>query len=617
MRSKELEKILPYIDKPARYTGSELGSVVKDKSKVDVRFAFCFPDLYEIGMSHIGMKILYGLTNSLEGVWCERCFAPDLDMEQQMRERNIPLFAIESGDSINGFDFIGFTLQYEMCYTNVLNMLSLAGIPLLSKDREGLKNIVIAGGPCVCNPEPIADFVDIFALGEGEDITPEYIELYRQCKKEGTSRDEFLFRASQIQGLYVPKFYDVEYNDDKTIKSVKPNRDGVPPTVKKRVVQDLNKSYYPETFVVPFVQAIHDRATAEVFRGCIRGCRFCQAGFIYRPVREKSSKVIEEQSKKLCDNTGYDELSLCSLSTSDYSEIETLLPNLIDSCEGKKINLSLPSLRVDNFSESLAEKLATVRRSGLTFAPEAGTQRLRDAINKNVTEEELMNTCKKAFEGGWNQVKLYFMMGLPTETDEDVEGIPKLASRVVGLYHSLPKKPNNRGISISISCASFIPKPFTPFQWEAADDRETLERKKEILLSTNNCKKVKISYNNSEDTLIEAVLAKGSRRLCPVIKRAFELGCKFDSWDDHFDFEKWKQAFEECGEDPRFYANRKIPFDEVLAWDHLDYSIRKEFLISENIKAHKSQTSPNCRQKCAACGADRLTGGVCDARSKN
>lgn len=617
MRSKEIEKLLPYIEKPARYTGGELGSVTKDKTETDVRFAFCFPDLYEIGMSHIGMKILYGLLNSLEGVWCERCFAPDSDMEEQMREKSIPLFALESGDELKEFDFIGFTLQYEMSYTNVLNMLSLAGIPLRSKNRDGLKNIVIAGGPCVCNPEPIADFIDIFALGEGEEVTPEYIELYRQCKKEGTSRDEFLFRASQIEGLYVPKFYDVEYNQDNTVKSVKPNREGVPATVKKRVVADLDKAYFPETFVVPFVQAVHDRATAEVFRGCIRGCRFCQAGFIYRPIREKSSKTIEEQSQKLCENTGYEELSLCSLSTSDYSEIETLLPDLIDSCEDKKINLSLPSLRVDNFSESLAEKLAKVRRSGLTFAPEAGTQRLRNAINKNVTEEELMNTCKMAFEGGWSQVKLYFMMGLPTETDEDVAAIPELASKVVGLYRSLPNKPQNKGVSINISCSSFIPKPFTPFQWEAADDRETLERKKEVLLSANKCKKVSISYNNSEDTLIEAVLAKGSRKLCDVLEKAFENGCKFDSWYEYFDFEKWMNAFEECGVDPAFFANRKIPFDEVLAWDHLDYAIRKDYLISENLKAHESKTSPNCRQKCAACSADKLTGGVCHARSKN
>ena len=616
MRSKRIEKILPFVQKPARYTGGEPGAVVKNKNETDVRFAFCFPDLYEIGMSHLGIKILYGLLNHMEGVWCERCFAPDIDMEQVMREQNIPLFALESGDALTEFDFIGFTLQYEMCYTNVLNMLSLAGIPLKSAQRTGLQNIVIAGGPCVCNPEPMADFIDVICLGEGEELLPEVVELYRESKKAGDSRFEFLKKASQIEGVYIPSFYDVTYNNDNTLKAVVPLHDFVPDKVKKRVVADLDHMYFPETFVVPFVQAVHDRATAEVFRGCIRGCRFCQAGFIYRPIREKSADVIRKQSDLLCKNTGYEELSLCSLSTSDYSEIEPLLNDLISDCEAQKINLSLPSLRVDNFSENLAEKLAKVRRSGLTFAPEAGTQRLRDAINKNVTEEELMNTCRKAFQGGWSLVKLYFMMGLPTETEEDVAGISALADKVVDLFYSIPDKPKGKGVSINVSCASFIPKPFTPFQWEAADDSETLERKKNVLLAANKSKKVSISYNNSTDTLIEAVLAKGSRKLCDVVLKAFENGCKFDSWDEHFYFEGWQKAFEACGVDPKFYANRKIPFEEVLPWDHIDYSIRKEYLISENKKAHESKTSPHCRLKCAACGADKLSGGVCHARSK-
>lgn len=616
MRSKKIEKILPFVQKPARYTGGEPGSVIKNKSETDVRFAFCFPDLYEIGMSHLGIKILYGLLNHMDGVWCERCFAPDTDMEQIMREQNIPLFALESGDALTEFDFIGFTLQYEMCYTNVLNMLSLAGIPLKSEQRTGLQNIVIAGGPCVCNPEPMADFIDVICLGEGEELLPEVVELYRKCKKSGVSRADFLQKASQIEGVYIPSFYDVEYHGDNTLKAVVPKYDFVPAKVKKRVVADLNSMYFPETFVVPFVQAVHDRATAEVFRGCIRGCRFCQAGFIYRPIREKSAEVIRKQSDLLCKNTGYEELSLCSLSTSDYSEIEPLLNDLISDCEKQKINLSLPSLRVDNFSENLAEKLAKVRRSGLTFAPEAGTQRLRDAINKNVTEEELMNTCRKAFQGGWSLVKLYFMMGLPTETEEDVAGICALADKVVDLFYSIPDKPKGKGVSINVSCASFIPKPFTPFQWEAADDSETLERKKNVLLAANKSKRVSISYNNSTDTLIEAVLAKGSRKLCDVVLKAFENGCKFDSWDEHFYFEGWQKAFESCGVDPKFYANRKIPFEEVLPWDHIDYSIRKEYLISENKKAHESVTSPHCRLKCAACGADKLSGGVCHARSK-
>ena len=442
------------------------------------------------------------------------------------------------------------------------------------------------------------------------------VTLYENCKQNGDSKADFLQKAAAIEGVYIPSFYEVTYHEDGTVKAVTPKAEFVPAKPKKRVVVDLDKVYYPETFVVPFVQAVHDRATAEVFRGCIRGCRFCQAGFIYRPIREKSPEVVRTQAKSLCESTGYEELSLCSLSTSDYSEIETLLPALISDCEGKKINLSLPSLRVDNFSKSLAEKLATVRRSGLTFAPEAGTQRLRDAINKNVTEEELMHTCRQAFESGWSLVKLYFMMGLPTETEEDVAGISVLADKVVDLFYSIPDRPKGRAVSINVSCASFIPKPFTPFQWEAADDSATLEKKRQVLLAANKSKKVSISYNYSEETLIEAVLAKGSRRLCAVVQKAFENGCKFDSWDEHFYFEGWKNAFEACGENPDFYAHRKIPFEEVLPWDHLDYSIRKEFLISENKKAHESITSPHCRQKCAACGADKLSGGVCHARSK-
>lgn len=617
MRDKKTEKILPYVRKPARYTGGELNSIVKDKSKVDVRYAFCFPDLYEIGMSHLGMKILYGCLNEQKGVWCERCFAPDVDMEEQMRRQNIPLFALESGDKISEFDFIGFTLQYEMCYTNMLNMLLLANLSLHSKDRNELKNIVVAGGPCTCNPEPIADFVDMVILGEGEEVTPEYIELFRLCRAEGCDKSEFLRRAAQIQGVYVPSLYDVEYNSDGTVKSVLPKYPDVPQKVKKRVIKDLDKAYFPESFVVPFVETVHDRATAEVFRGCIRGCRFCQAGFTYRPLREKSVEVINRQSESLCRTTGYEELSLCSLSTSDYSEIETLLPQLMDWTARNSINLSLPSLRVDNFSDSLAEQLSAVRRSGLTFAPEAGTQRLRDAINKNVTEEELMSTCRKAFANGWYKVKLYFMMGLPTETEEDVKGISELAQKVVDLFYSMQDKPKGRSISINISCASFIPKPFTPFQWEAADSGEMLSEKRNVLLSSNTSRKISISYNSRQTSLIEAVLAKGSRRLCPVIESAVKNGCKFDSWDEYFNFEGWMEAFETNNIEPKFFANRKIPFDEVLPWDHLDYSIRKDFLIAENKKAHMSITSPNCREKCAACGADRLTGGECSARDKN
>ncbi len=614
MRNKKIEKILPLVQKPARYTGGELNSVIKNLDDISVRFAFCFPDIYEIGMSHLGMKILYGLINEMDGVWCERCFAPDIDMEEFMRKESIPLFALESGDSISNFDFIGFTLQYELCYTNMLNMLDLAGIPLRSSDRKELKNIVVAGGPCVCNPEPIADFVDMFILGEGEEIQPEFIRLYDACKKKGESKNDFLKKAACIQGVYVPSFYDVEYNGDGSVKSVMPNVPTVPESVSKRVVKKLDTMYFPKSFVVPYIDVVHDRATSEIFRGCIRGCRFCQAGFIYRPIREKSIETICTQSRQLCDSTGYDELSLCSLSTSDYSGVEELLTRLISWTSQKKINLSLPSLRVDNFSDNLAERLSKVRRSGLTFAPEAGTQRLRNVINKNVTEEELKRTCIRAFKNGWTQVKLYFMIGLPTETDEDVKGIAELASKVLYWFSSLPDKPQGKSVHVSVSVSSFIPKPFTPFQWERADLMKNLSRKQKLLTENVKSKKISVSWHDPKTSFMEAVLAKGSRRLGTVIESAFRKGCKFDAWDDKFNYSAWMKAFEEQGVDPAFFANREIPFDEVLPWDHLNYSIRKEFLINENQKAHRAETSFSCHQKCSACGADKLSGGVCDAR---
>ena len=614
MRDKRVEKLLPVIQKPARYTGGELNSVVKDKNGVDVRFAFCFPDIYEIGMSHLGMKILYGLINNLDYAWCERCFAPDIDMEDKMREQGIPLFALESGDELKEFDIIGFTIQYELCYTNILNMINLAGLPLLSKDRHELKNLIIAGGPCVCNPEPIADFIDCALLGEGEELLPEFLNLYRECKNNGEGKESFLKKAAKIQGVYVPAFYDVEYNEDFTIKSVIPNVPEAPAKVAKRVVADLNTMYFPDNFVVPFIDIVHDRATSEIFRGCIRGCRFCQAGFLYRPIREKDIPTIKKQSKSLCDSTGYDELSLCSLSTSDYSEVEDLISGLIDWTSSEKINLSLPSLRVDNFSDSLAEQLSKVRRSGLTFAPEAGTQRLRDAINKNVTEEELKRTCLKAFNGGWTQVKLYFMIGLPTENMDDVKGIADLAMKVLYWFATMENKPKGKSAGVSISVSSFIPKPFTPFQWECCDTMEMLEKKQKWLMENVKSKKISVSWHYAPTSFMEAVFAKGNRRLCSVIKAAYEMGCKFDAWDDKFNFDIWQEAFKKCGVDPYFYANRKMAFEEVLPWDHLDYSINKKFLINENKKAYESVTSFNCRQRCAGCGADRLTGGVCHAR---
>lgn len=613
MIKKEVEKILQYVQKPARYVGGELNSVIKDPDKVDIRYAFCFPDIYEIGMSHLGMKILYGLVNDREDSWCERVFAPDVDMEEQMRKNNVPLFALESGDYIKDFDIIGFTLMYELCYTNVLNMLELAGIPLYSKDRTKLAPIICVGGPCACNPEPIADFVDIVFLGDGEDSTNAVLDLFKECKKKGATKQEFLLKAKDITGVYVPSFYKDSYNADGTLKELVPIN-GAPEKVKKSVVSDMNKCYYPKEFVVPFISIVHDRAVEEIFRGCIRGCRFCQAGFIYRPIREKSVETINAQSKALIDSTGYDELSLCSLSTSDHSQVNEMLTSLIDWTVKDKINLSLPSLRVDNFSDELVDKLNKVRKSGLTFAPEAGTQRLRDVINKNVTQEEVINTCTKAFDNGWTTVKLYFMMGLPTETMEDIEGIANLGMDVLHAFYNNPNRQKGTGLQVNISCSSFIPKPFTPFQWEPEDTMESLKAKQKHLLESIPSKKIKVSYHETPTSLLEGVLARGDRRLSAVIYSAFKDGCKFDSWDEHFKFASWMKAFEENNLDPYFYTQRKRDFSEVLPWDHLDYGISRKFLEKENLKAHENKTTPHCRIKCAGCGANRLNGGHCDAR---
>lgn len=610
---KEIEKILQYVQKPARYSGGELNSVIKDPERVSLRYAFCFPDLYEIGMSHLGMKILYFLVNSREEYWCERVFAPDSDMEEQMRKNNIELFALESEDPIKSFDIVGFTLMYELSYTNVLNMLDLAGIPLKSADRQALTPIICCGGPCACNPEPIADFVDLVFLGDGEESTLQVLDLLNACKKNGESKTDFLKKAKEIQGVYVPSFYEDSYNEDGTLKELKPLY-GAPEKVKKAVVSDMDKCFYPDKFVVPFISIVHDRAVEEIFRGCIRGCRFCQAGFTYRPIREKSVETINRQAKALIDSTGYDELSLCSLSTSDHSCVNEMLSSLIDWTEKDKINLSLPSLRVDNFSDELVEKLNRVRKSGLTFAPEAGTQRLRDVINKNVTEEEVLSTCKKAFDNGWTSVKLYFMMGLPTETMEDIEGIADLAMQVVHTFYKNPARQKGTGVQVSVSCASFIPKPFTPFQWEAEDSMESLKAKQKHLLESIPSRKVKVSYHETPTSLLEGVLARGDRRLCRVLLDAYRLGCKFDSWDDRFRFDAWMKAFEMNGIDPYFYTQRKREFSELLPWDHLDFGVSKKFLEKENKKAHENKTTPHCRMKCAGCGANMLNGGHCDAR---
>lgn len=613
MLSRAQEKLLAKVQKPARYTGGELNSVVKNKADVKLRYAFCFPDSYEIGMSHLGMKILYSLVNEREDAWCERVFAPWEDMETLLRENRMPLYALESGDALSEFDMIGFTLQYELSYSNVLNMLDLGGVPIRSADRTDLTPIVVGGGPCVCNPEPMADFFDIFLPGEGEEVTNELIDLLIEHKEKGSDKLTFLREAAKIEGVYVPAFYDVTYHTDGTIEAVTP-KETAPATVKKRIISDLDSVYYPEKFVVPFIDIVHDRAVAEVFRGCIRGCRFCQAGFIYRPIREKSDDTVNRQAKCLCDSTGYDEVSLCSLSTSDYTEIESLIPKMFQWALPEKINVALPSLRVDNFSEELMEELKKVRKSGLTFAPEAGTQRLRDAINKNVTEEEVLKTSAQAFRGGWTSVKLYFMMGLPTETLEDIAGIADLAQKVVNEFYKNPDKPKGKGVTVSISVASFVPKPFTPFQWEPQDTMEQLVEKQKHLMENVHTHKIQVSWHQSHTSFLEGVFARGDRKLCNVIESAWRKGCKFDGWDEYFLFDKWMEAFEENGIDPAFYSNRRRDFSEILPWDHLDYGIRKAFLEEENKKAHESVTTPHCRQKCAACGAAKLNGGHCDAK---
>ncbi len=608
---EKIEKHLLEVQKPSRYIGGEVGSIIKDKSKVDVRFAFCFPDTYDIGMSHLGMKILYSLTNARENYWCERCFAPSEDFEAIMRKNDIPLYALESLDPIREFDFIGFTMQYELSYTNVLNMLDLAGIPIFAKDRtDELTQIVVAGGPCVCNPEPLADFFDLFILGEGEEVNLELIDLYHDMKKRGAGRLDFLRAAAKIEGIYVPQFYHFNYKADGTIESLSVS-DGAPETVRKRIIRNFDKVFYPDNFVVPFTEIVHDRASVEVLRGCIRGCRFCQAGFIYRPFREKHTDTICSQTKALCENTGYDEVSLASLSTSDHSEIDQMLTSLIEYTEKEKINLSLPSLRVDNFSEALLEKIKKVRKSGLTFAAEGGTQRLRDVINKNVSEEEIMSPCRIAFEGGYSAVKLYFMMGLPTETDEDIIGIAELAQRIIDLFYSIENRPKGKGVQVSVSCATFVPKPFTPFQFEPQDTREMIEHKQKLLLSSVKSKKVRVSYHDPNVSQLEVILAKGDRRLCPAIYTAWKKGCKFDSWEEYYRFDKWLEAFSECGIDPSFYANRRFEYDEILPWDHLDYLVSKEFLIRENKTAHQSKTTPNCRQRCSGCGVNKKVGREC------
>ena len=609
---RTMETILSRVQKPARYTGGEYNAVVKDPKQVDTRIAMCFPDTYEIGMSNLGVRILYGLMNELPGVWCERVFAPWGDMEEEMRREGLPLYGLESGDPISDFDIIGFSLGYEMAYSNVLNMLDLAGLPLRSADRDEDAPLIIAGGTCAYNPEPLAPFVDIFSLGEGEDVTVELIRLYQRARREGWSRQDLLAAAAKVPGLYVPSLYTVTYHEDGTVASVTP-QEGAPELVTKRIVQDLDKSYFPVKTIVPSTEIVHDRVMLEVFRGCIRGCRFCQAGYAYRPVRTRSPKLLVEQGIAACKDSGYQEMTLSSLSTSDYRPLEGLCDGLLEWCEPNKVSLSLPSLRADNFSMGLMQRLQHVRKSGLTFAPEAGTQRLRDAINKNVTEEDLMNSCRTAFMGGWNTVKLYFMLGLPTETDEDVLGIADLAKKVLQLWReTAPDK--RRGCRITVSTACFVPKPHTAFQWEPQVTREEYLRRVKLLRDNMREKSIVYHWHDPDTSYLEAVFARGDRRLADAIELAWREGAKFDSWSEYFDLDRWLRAFDDCGLDPAFYANRTRSREEVLPWCRISTGVTTDFLWRERERAYEAVITPDCRKQCTGCGANHLLekGRVCD-----
>jgi len=610
--TEKLERILPTVQKPARYVGGEYGQTMKDKRSVELRVAFCFPDTYEIGMSNLGMRILYAVMNRMEGVWCERVFAPWGDMEDAMRANGLPLYALESGDPVSEFDLIAFTIGYEMSYTNVLNMLRLSGVPLHAADRTGLEHMVFAGGACVYNPEPLADFIDFFSVGEGEESTPEILELYRRAKREGWSRPEFLRAVAQIEGVYVPSLYRHEWNADGTLASVTP-LDGAPARVTKRIVQDLDTALYPTDGIVPNTEIVHDRSNLEVMRGCIRGCRFCQAGYTYRPVRPRSPETLRRQAIESLENSGCHEITLSSLSTSDYRGLPELADAMLDYCAPRKINLSLPSLRADNFSRDLMLRLQQVRKSGLTFAPEAGTQRLRDAINKNVTEQEILDTCAIAFEGGWNNVKLYFMLGLPTETDEDVLGIAKLVYEILKTWreHASNKK---RGVRIHVATAFFVPKPFTPFQWEKQITPEEYLRRARLLKDNMPSKSIEYNWHAADLSRLEAVLARGDRRLGPVLEEAVCRGARLDGWDEYFSYQTWLDAFAACGVDPDFYTTRGFGLNELLPWDTISDGVSTGCLLRERERAYRSETTPDCRTACNGCGANcLLKGGRCDA----